>query len=53
MEYKLLKSRKECLFKEIMTDKYMGRKTSQHIVKEYRFLQREERRLAKKYQQAI
>lgn len=49
MTFEELKKRKEKLFIEIVTDKYNGKHTSQSIVAEYRFLQREEKRRNKMY----
>lgn len=49
MKFGKVKSRKAELFSRIMSDKYAGVETPASLVKEYRFLQREEKRLAKNH----
>jgi hypothetical protein len=49
MTYKQLTSRKSQLFIQIMTDKYNGKRTPYMVIKEYRFLQREQKRQMREY----
>lgn len=49
MTYIQLKRRKEKLFIRIMSDKYKGVQTPSSIIREYRFLQREQIRMIRKY----
>jgi hypothetical protein len=51
MTYTQLKNRKAELFEVIMRHKYTGVETPANIVKEYRFLQREGKRMIKEYKE--
>jgi hypothetical protein len=52
MNFEELKKRKDELFIRIMRDKYERVETPAMIVKEYRFLQREEKRMIKSYKES-
>lgn len=49
MKFAELKAKKTELFNRIMQDKYNKETTPDSVIKEYRFLQREEKRMAKGY----
>lgn len=52
MTFKQLKERKAELFGKMIQDKYDGVDTPSEVVKEYRFLQREEKRMVKAYKES-